>query len=84
MKSELDTGASREEVFSELQKGLERSAARVRAFSAEKLAEPRTVGRQQMPTSVAGLLVHVADHTQRHVWQAITTAKIVRNLRKEC
>jgi|SRR5579864_8961804 len=84
MKSELDTGASREEVFSELQKGLERSAARVRAFSAEKLAEPRTVGRQQMPTSVAGLLVHVADHTQRHVGQAITTAKIVRNLRKEC
>jgi hypothetical protein len=23
------------------------------------------------------LLVHVADHTQRHVGQAITTAKIV-------
>jgi hypothetical protein len=24
------------------------------------------------------LLVHVADHTQRHVGQAITTAKFVR------
>jgi hypothetical protein len=26
---------------------------------------------------VGGLLVHIADHTQRHVGQAITTAKIV-------
>jgi hypothetical protein len=26
---------------------------------------------------VAGLLVHIADHTQRHVGQAITTAKIL-------
>jgi hypothetical protein len=26
---------------------------------------------------VGGLLVHVADHTQRHVGQAITTARIV-------
>lgn len=77
MKSELDKGASREEVFAELRRALERSAARVREFSAEKLLESRMVGRQQMPTTVAGLLVHVADHTQRHVGQAITTAKIV-------
>jgi uncharacterized damage-inducible protein DinB len=34
-----------------------------------------------MPTTVAGLLVHVADHAQRHVGQAITTAKIVRAAR---
>jgi hypothetical protein len=26
---------------------------------------------------MGGLLVHVADHTQRHVGQAITTAKIL-------
>lgn len=84
MKTELDAGASCEEVFAELRRALERSAARVREFSAEKLPESRMVGRQQMPTTVAGLLVHVADHTQRHVGQAITTAKIVRNLRKEC
>jgi len=30
-----------------------------------------------LPTTVGGLLVHVADHTQRHVGQAVTTAKIV-------
>jgi uncharacterized damage-inducible protein DinB len=41
------------------------------------LEEARTVGKKQLPTTVGGLLVHVADHTQRHVGQAITTAKIV-------
>jgi uncharacterized damage-inducible protein DinB len=41
------------------------------------LDEVRTVGKKQLPTTVAGLLVHIADHTQRHVGQAITTAKIV-------
>lgn len=77
MKSELDAGAS-EELFAELETELQRSAFRLRAFSAESLSQPRTVGRQQLPTTVAGLLVHVADHTQRHVGQAITTAKLVK------
>jgi uncharacterized damage-inducible protein DinB len=84
MKSELEPRAVRDAVFAQLCRGLESGAARVRAFSAESLAELRTVGRQQMPTTVAGLLVHVADHTQRHVGQAITTAKIVKGMGANC
>jgi uncharacterized damage-inducible protein DinB len=78
MKSELDSGATHERLFAELKNALEQSANRVRSFSAQGLDQRRSVGRQQMPTTVAGLLVHVADHTQRHVGQAITTAKIVK------
>ena len=78
MKAELEPGATRREVFDELDAALERSAARVEAFSVESLSTPRGVGRQQMPTTVAGLLVHVADHAQRHVGQAIVTAKIAK------
>ena len=52
----------------------------MRAFDVNLLGEARKVGKKELPTSVAGLLVHVADHTQRHVGQAITTAKIVRAL----
>ena len=83
MKSEMDPGAKRDALFSELHRGLQSSAARVRSFTSESLAEPRAVGRQQMPTTVAGLLVHVADHTQRHVGQAISTAKIVKGMRDQ-
>jgi uncharacterized damage-inducible protein DinB len=78
MKSEPDPGATGKALFAELNQALESGAARVRAFSAEDLSQKRVVGRQQMPTTLGGLLVHVADHTQRHVGQAITTAKTVR------
>ena len=78
MKAELEPGASRGELFAELRGALEKARARVKAFSSEALSEARAVGRQQMPTTGAGLLVHVADHAQRHVGQAITTAKIVK------
>jgi uncharacterized damage-inducible protein DinB len=79
-KAEMDPGAVRQQIFAELTKSMETAATRVKSFSEESLVEPRTVGRQHMPTTVAGLLVHVADHAQRHVGQAITTAKIVKGL----
>jgi len=81
MKAELDPVSSREAAFDELDRAFEISASRIRAFSSDSLSQARVVGRQQMPTTVAGLLVHVADHTQRHVGQAITTAKLVKSSR---
>ena len=77
MKTELDPGAKRGALFSELNSALAKSMIRVRAFDVSVLEQIRAVGRKQLPTTVAGLLVHVADHTQRHVGQAVTTAKIV-------
>ena len=77
MKNELAPGATRNEWLAELVVGFTNSARRIRAFSPRQLEEVRNVGRKQLPTTVAGLLVHVADHTQRHVGQAITSAKIV-------
>jgi hypothetical protein len=32
----------------------------------------------KLPSNVLGLLFHAAEHTQRHVGQAITTAKVVK------
>lgn len=77
MKTELDAVSTKEELFGGLAAGLARSAERIRALDSKQLSEARSVGRKQLPTTVGGLLIHVADHTQRHVGQAITTAKIV-------
>jgi hypothetical protein len=52
----------------------------VRAILPHTLAEPRTVGRKQLPTTAIGLLTHIAEHTQRHVGQAISAAKLARVL----
>ncbi len=77
MKAEMDPGGSRNELMAELVVAIAKSGKRIRAFSEEQLQEGRHVGKKQLPTSVGGLLVHVADHTQRHTGQAITTAKIL-------
>lgn len=77
MKSELDPGATRRQVLQELTEALEKSAGRVLALAGADFSQPRTVGGKQLPTTLGGLLVHVADHTQRHVGQAITTSKIL-------
>jgi uncharacterized damage-inducible protein DinB len=77
LKDEMQPAATREGLFAELASALTRSAQRVGAFALIDLEQPRTVGKKALPTTAGGLLVHVADHTQRHVGQAITTAKIV-------
>jgi hypothetical protein len=45
----------------------------------ELLDHPRHVGRARLPSTVRGLLFHAAEHTARHVGQAITTLRIVRS-----
>lgn len=41
------------------------------------LTQPRTVGRQQLPSTTIGLLVHAAEHTQRHAGQLYVTLRIL-------
>ena len=77
LKTELEPGATRDEVFREFRTGIEDAIRRVRVFARADLEQPRSVGRKALPTTVGGLLVHCADHTQRHTGQAITTAKMV-------
>lgn len=72
--SPLGTG---EDLLREFETALQTSALRVRALSGRDLEEERFVGKMKLPSTLGGLLVHVADHTQRHVGQAITTAKVV-------
>jgi uncharacterized damage-inducible protein DinB len=81
LKSEMHEGGTTEGVFAEFGEAIQGSIRRVQELGAVNLEQPRRVGRKQLPTSVGGLLVHVADHTQRHVGQAITTAKVVIGLR---
>jgi len=76
LKSELTEGTAAE-ARAEFRAALETSAARIRAIDPSTFNTPRGVGRKQLPTSVGALLVHCADHTQRHTGQFVTTAKIL-------
>ncbi len=48
----------------------------LRATPEASAADVRTVGRLALPSTVLGLLVHAAEHTQRHVGQLIVTARV--------
>ena len=79
LRSEMEDGEAAE-VWSEFCTGMERAMERVLAIAPGKFAEARGVGRKGLPTTVAGLLIHCAEHTQRHVGQAVTTGKVLRGM----
>ena len=67
--------ATRDELLILLDASLRYAESVVRGIDPATLTEPRYVGRKKMPSTVIGLLTHIAEHTQRHVGQAITTAR---------
>jgi uncharacterized damage-inducible protein DinB len=77
LRQESQPDATSQSLFDELSAALARGAERIRTLAKSDLEQPRSVGKKALPTTLGGLLVHVADHTQRHVGQAITTAKVL-------
>ncbi len=80
LAAEMAVG-SRELLLAEFEGGMQFAEERVRAFSPGSYEEVRGVGRKMVPTTVGGLLVHCAEHTQRHSGQMVTTVKVVVAMR---
>jgi hypothetical protein len=68
--------ATAAELVAAFESQAERALAQLRDTPTDRLTDPREVGRARLPSTVLGLLFHGAEHTQRHVGQTITTAKI--------
>jgi uncharacterized damage-inducible protein DinB len=81
LRTEMESEAGREATFMEFAKAMEVSVDRVLAISPTSYEEARGVGRRMLPSTVGGLLVHCAEHTQRHTGQAVTTAKVIAAMR---
>ena len=71
---------ARDALIREWRETVDRALAQLASTAEAALDEPRMVGRAQLPSSVRGLLGHVAEHAQRHTGQIVTTVKIVRGL----
>jgi len=81
LKAESGGAETRAELLAEVEASFSNAAQRIRTLSTADFNTPRSVGRKQLPTSIGGALIHVADHTQRHVGQVVTTAKVLKALR---
>ena len=78
VRDEIIPDADLEELLRRLSNSLAASEQRLRTIEPHSIYDSRAVGRKALPTTVIGLIVHLAEHTQRHLGQAISTAKIVR------
>ena len=67
---------SREQLLAALDAAFRDAETVIRGIDPATLTDARTVGRKRLPTTVIGLLTHIAEHTQRHVGQAIGAAKL--------
>src|SRR4026208_2006865 len=69
MESEGEPGSGiRSSILVETFRGqVDQAVADLRGIDEQMLTEGRTVGRGRLPSTVLGLLVHSAEHVQRHV-----------------
>jgi uncharacterized damage-inducible protein DinB len=81
LKAEAGGEETLAELLAEVEVSFSNAAERVSVLATADFNIPRGVGRKQLPTSIGGALIHVADHAQRHVGQVVTTAKVIRALR---
>jgi uncharacterized damage-inducible protein DinB len=82
LKAEQSGEESLADLLAAVEKSFANAAERIRTLAGADLNTFRGVGRKQLPTSIGGAMIHVADHTQRHVGQVVTTAKVLKAVRK--
>jgi uncharacterized damage-inducible protein DinB len=78
LKAEQEGSETLAELLAELEISFSNAAGRIRVLATANLDTFRGVGRKQLPTSIGGAMIHVADHTQRHTGQVVTTAKVLK------
>jgi hypothetical protein len=64
-------------LLAEFDAAVDRALEQLKTTDEATLLDARGVGRAQLPSTVVGLLFHAAEHTQRHLGQLRTTAKVL-------
>lgn len=78
LRHEEGRGATRAGLLAELRAALEKAEQTIRSFDPRAYSDVREIGRRRVPVPLGVLLVHIAEHTQRHVGQLIMTIKVMR------
>jgi hypothetical protein len=76
-ESHPDTDLAADDLLAAFEAAVERALDQLRSTREAALTDLRLVGRAKLPSTVIGLLFHAAEHTQRHVGQAVTTRRLL-------
>jgi uncharacterized damage-inducible protein DinB len=77
LKQEGSSEESLEVVLARAQSKIDTALETLKSTPDSTLYEPRSVGRQNLPSTVIGLLYHIGEHTSRHVGQVMTTVRAI-------
>lgn len=69
-----------QELTGHLARQMDRALEQLYLTLEQELTAPRAVGRARLPSTVFGLLVHAAEHVQRHTGQLLVTIRVLRSL----
>jgi hypothetical protein len=76
IKEEGRGNASAAELIAAVQQSLTHYEQLVQALTPVQFGELREIGRKRFQTTTISLAIHIAEHGQRHVGQAISAAKL--------
>src|SRR4051812_9224373 len=77
LRAEEEPGESIDSIGRTVDRIIDAALDQFAATSRDTLLERRLVGRAGLPSTVGGLIFHSAEHSTRHLGQAITTARIL-------
>jgi len=77
LRAEEEPGEALPDVGRAVDAIIDAALDQLRATTPEMLLEHRSVGRGALPSTVGGLIFHAAEHSTRHLGQALTTARIL-------
>jgi len=78
MKAEGVGSESADELLAAVRRALARYENLVQSLSPDHYGDVREIGRKRLQTTAISLAIHIAEHGQRHVGQAISAAKLVK------
>ena len=74
----IANNATVDELFMAVRNRIDHCLTQLKTTPDELLYQSRAVGRDELPSTVIGLLFHAAEHTTMHVGQIRTTLKVIR------
>jgi uncharacterized damage-inducible protein DinB len=75
-EGQRDDAVTIPDLVARFRRQVDRALDQLRQTGETSLTEYRAVGRNALPSTALGLLVHAAEHTQRHVGQLLVTVRV--------